>query len=117
MAIPLIAHFRRLYRIEAQTKDLTPQERHQVRQREATPIWVQLAQDAQALKPQLLPHSSLGKAVSYLNNEYQALIGYLDSGVYQIDNNASWKTRCACRPLVGAAGSLSGILRPAGEAR
>ena len=34
-AIPFIAQFRRLYRIEAQTKDLTPQERHQVRQREA----------------------------------------------------------------------------------
>lgn len=86
-AIPFIAQFRRLYRIEAQTKDLPPQERHQVRQREATPIWAQLEQDAQTLKPHLLPHSSLGKAVSYLINEYQALIGYLDSGVYQIDNN------------------------------
>ncbi len=86
-AIPFIAHFRRLYRMEAQTKDLTPQERHQVRQREATPIWAQLEQDAQALKPQLLPNSSLGKAVSYLINEYKALIGYLESGTYQIDNN------------------------------
>jgi transposase len=86
-AIPFIAQFRRLYRIEAQTKDLTPQERHQVRQREAAPIWTQLEKDAQALQPQLLPHSSLGKAVSYLINEYQALIGYLESGTYQIDNN------------------------------
>jgi transposase len=86
-AIPFIAQFRRLYRIEVQTKDLTPQERHQVRQREATPIWVQLEQDALALKPQLLPNSSLGKAVSYLINEYKALIGYLESGTYQIDNN------------------------------
>jgi hypothetical protein len=48
---------------------------------------VQLEQDAQALKPQLLPNSSLGKAVSYLINEYKALIGYLESGTYQIDNN------------------------------
>lgn len=86
-AIPFIAQFRRLYRIEAQTKDLTPPERHQVRQREAAPIWVQLQQDAQALKPQLLPNSSLGKALSYLINEYQALIGYLESGTYLIDNN------------------------------
>lgn len=86
-AIPFIAQFRRLYRIEAQTKDLTPQERHQVRQREATAIWARLEQDAQALRPQLLPKSSLGKAVSYLINEYQALIGYLESGTYQIDNN------------------------------
>jgi transposase len=86
-AIPFITQFRRLYRIEAQTKDLTPQERHQVRQREAAPIWARLEADAQALKPQLLPHSSLGKALSYLINEYQALMGYLESGTYQIDNN------------------------------
>jgi len=86
-AIAFIAQFRRLYRIEAQTKDLTAPERHQVRQREAAPIWTQLQQDAQALKPQLLPKSSLGKAVSYLINEYPALIGYLESGTYLIDNN------------------------------
>jgi transposase len=86
-AIGFIAHLRRLYRIEAQTKDLTPQERHQVRQQEAAPIWVQLLQEAQALKPQLLPQSSLGKALSYLINEYQALIGYLESGAFLIDNN------------------------------
>ena len=35
----------------------------------------------------LLPESRLGKAVSYLLNEYEALIGYLLSGRYQIDNN------------------------------
>lgn len=86
-AIAFIAQFRRLYRIEAQTRDLTPQERHLVRQREAAPIWTQLQQDAQALLPQLLPKSSLGKAVSYLINEYPALIGYLESGTYLIDNN------------------------------
>jgi transposase len=86
-ALPFIIQFRRLYRIEAHTKDLTPQERHQVRQCEATPIWVQMLQDAQTLKPQLLPNSSLAKALSYLINEYQALIGYLECGTYLIDNN------------------------------
>ncbi|MBX3732414.1 MAG: transposase [Verrucomicrobiae bacterium] len=40
-----------------------------------------------ALQPQLLPQSSLGKAVSYLLNEYEALIGYLESGRFEIDNN------------------------------
>jgi transposase len=86
-AIGFIAQFRRLYRIEAQTKNLTPQERHQVRQQEAAPIWGQLRQEAQALQPRLLPQSSLGKAVSYLLNEYPALIGYLESGTFLIDNN------------------------------
>jgi transposase len=86
-AIAFIAQFRRLYRIEHQTKDLAPEERHQIRQQEAAPIWAQLQQEAQALQPRLLPKSSLGKAVSYLLNEYPALIGYLESGTYLIDNN------------------------------
>jgi len=86
-AIGFIAQFRQLYRIERQTTELTPQARHQIRQQEATPIWTQLHQDAQALQPQLLPKSSLGKALSYFLNEYQALTGYLKSGAYLIDNN------------------------------
>lgn len=86
-AIAFIAQFRRLYRIERETKDLAPEERHQIRHKEAAPIWAQLQRDAQALQLQLLPKSSLGKALSYLINEYPALIGYLESGTYLIDNN------------------------------
>jgi transposase len=86
-AIGFIAQFRRLYRIERETQDLAPEERHRIRQEQAAAIWTQLLQDAQALKPQLLPKSSLGKAVSYLINEYPALIGYLESATYCIDNN------------------------------
>ena len=41
----------------------------------------------QFLQPSLLPQSPLGKAVRYLLNEYDALIGYLQSGDLQIDNN------------------------------
>ncbi len=86
-AIGFIALFRRLYQIERETEDLTPGERHQIRQEQAVSIWTQLQQDAQARQPQLLPKSSLGKAVSYFLNEYEALTGYLQSGTYRIDNN------------------------------
>lgn len=86
-AIPFIALFRRLYRLEREAEDLAPEDRHQIRQEQAAPIWVQLQQQALALQPQLLPKSSLGKAVKYLLNEYQALTGYLQDGTYQIDNN------------------------------
>ena len=86
-AISFLAQFRRLYRIEAQTQNSPPEERQGVRQTEAAPIWAQMLSDAQALRPQVLPHSSLGKALGYLINEYPALIGYLESGRYQIDNN------------------------------
>lgn len=86
-AIGFIARFRRLYRIERETQDLTPEHRHQIRQQQAPPIWADLRAQALALQPQLLPQSSLGKAVSYFLNEYEALTGYLASGLYEIDNN------------------------------
>jgi len=86
-AIPFIARFRQLYRIEREARELTPEHRQQLRQQEALPIWEKLQQEAQALQPQLLPKSRLGKAVKYLLNEYTALIGYLQSGTYEIDNN------------------------------
>jgi transposase len=86
-AIWFIGQFRLLYRIERATKHLAPQERHQIRQQQAAAIWAGLKERAQALQPQLLPQSSLGKALSYLIKEYTALIGYLQSGRYEIDNN------------------------------
>jgi len=86
-AIGFIAQFRRLYRLEREAKDLAPEERHRIRQEQAAPIWAQLQEQALAVQPQLLPQSSLGKAVNYLLNEYEALIGYLQSATYQIDNN------------------------------
>jgi hypothetical protein len=86
-AIWFIGQFRQLYRIEREAQALSVEERHQRRQQEAAPIWALLQERAQSLQPQLLPKSSLGKAVSYLINEYQALIGYLAAGHYRIDNN------------------------------
>ena len=86
-AIWFIGQFRHLYRLEREAKDLTPENRHQLRQEKAAPIWVLIRDQAQALQPGLLPQSSLGKAVSYFLNEYAALTGYLASGIYEIDNN------------------------------
>src|SRR5207247_1619903 len=42
---------------------------------------------AEELKTAVLPKSSLGKAVNYFLNEYQALLVYLQSPQFQIDNN------------------------------
>ena len=86
-AIWFIGQFRQLYQIERETKELAPENRHPIRQQRAAPIWELIRQKAQVLQPQLLPKSSLGKAASYFLNEYEALIGYLQSGIFQIDNN------------------------------
>ena len=86
-AIWFIGQFRQLYRIEREAKDFSPAARHELRQQRAPQIWAAIKERAQELQPGLLPQSSLGKAVSYFLNEYEALIGYLQSGSYEIDNN------------------------------
>jgi transposase len=86
-AIPFIAQFRKLYALERQAQNLTPEHRQQLRQQQAAPIWQEMRQQALLLQPQLLPQSSLAKAVNYLVNEYQALTGYLPDPSYRIDNN------------------------------
>ena len=86
-ALWFIAQFRQLYRIEGEARALTPEARHLLRQAQAPLIWAALQERARALQPELLPQSSLGKAVSYFLNEYEPLTGYLQSGTYEIDNN------------------------------
>ena len=59
-----------LYRIERLTREMTPEERHRLRQEHAPAIWESIRLKAQELKPKLLPKSTLGKAVSYFLSEY-----------------------------------------------
>ncbi len=88
-AIWYIAQVRKLYRIESQTKDLTDDQRHEIRQREAPQIWAAMKERTEELRkqPGILPKSNLGKALRYLIHEYLALTGYLQSGRFRIDNN------------------------------
>ncbi len=86
-AVWFIAQFRKLYAIERQAKGLSPQERRALRLKKAAPIWKEMKQKALALQAKTLPGDYMGKALSYFINEYQALVGYLKNGVFEIDNN------------------------------
>jgi transposase len=86
-ALWFIAQIRQLYRIEDEARCLPAAERYQVRQEQAPSIWEKLKEKAQELQPQLLPQSTMGKAVNYFLNEYEALLGYLKDGRFEIDNN------------------------------
>lgn len=86
-AVPFIGLFRQLYGLEREGADRTPEQRHQLREQKAAPLWALIREKATGLQPRLLPQSSLGKAVSYLLNEYGALTGYLQDGRHLIDNN------------------------------
>ena len=82
-----ITQIRSLYRIEEEIRNLPPQERYERRRHLAPRIWEKMKTRADELKPLLLPQSTLGKAMNYFINEYEALKGYLNDGRYEIDNN------------------------------
>ena len=86
-AVWFITQIRALYRIEDELRECSPAERHVGRQEAAPQIWERLKARADELKPQLLPQSTLGKALNYFLNDYDALKGYLRDGRFEIDNN------------------------------
>jgi transposase len=86
-AVWFIAQIGLLYRIEDDTRALTAAARQTRRQQEAPAIWAALKAKAEALQPTVLPKSTMGKALSYFLDEYDALVGYLRDGRFQIDNN------------------------------
>ncbi len=82
-----LALIQKLYRIEAEIKDQPPDERHKVRQQQALPVIDKLHDWLQKGLPHVLPNSVLGRALTYLHNQWPRLIRYLDDGHYPIDNN------------------------------
>ncbi len=86
-AIGFIVQIRQLYRLEEEIRPLDPAERFRIRQEQAPPIWQAMKKQAEEWKPKLLPKSTLGQAVNYFLNDYDALVGYLKDGRFEIDNN------------------------------
>ncbi len=86
-AVWFIHQIRLLYRIEDEVREAAAGERYAFRLKNAPEIWEAMKARAEELRPRLLPQSSLGKAVGYFLDEYDALVGYLRDGRYEIDNN------------------------------
>lgn len=86
-----------LYRIEKQIKGKTPTEIHAIRQEKAKPIIEKLKTWLQETKPGIPPTSLMGKALTYLDNQWPYLTAYLKHGAAAIDNN---KAERAIRPFV-----------------
>jgi hypothetical protein len=86
-AVWFITQIRLLYRIENEIRGLSHPERYEHRLQQAPVIWQTMKAKADELKPLILPKSTLGKAVNYFINEYEALLGYLRDGRCEIDNN------------------------------
>ena len=61
--------------------------RRQIRQQKSEPILQQLKSWLDKTQPHITPQSALGKAISYLSNNWSRLIRYLEGGHLPIDNN------------------------------
>jgi len=92
---------RELYLIEHtlwnREKPLKPEQRVAIRQARSAPLMERFHSWLEALSPQVLPESRLGKAVHYTLGQWPKLTTFLSHGEVPIDNN-----RCenAIRPFV-----------------
>jgi hypothetical protein len=86
-AVWFIGQIRLLYRIEDDAREMTTGARYDFRQQHAPPIWEALKAKAEELQRTALPKSTIGRALGYVLKEYQALVGYLRDGRFEIDNN------------------------------
>jgi transposase len=87
-AAMLLDMFQAIYDIENRAKTLPVAERQHLRDIEARPIWVRmsdyLASDSIS---NVMPKEPLGQAITYLRNQFDHLLVYLDDGLLPIDNN------------------------------
>ena len=87
----------KLYRLEREFKDASPEVRYQARQSRSLPVLAQLEAWMLKYEPLVTPKSALGTAILYMRNLWPQLIRYTERGDLPIDNN-----RCenAIRPFV-----------------
>ncbi len=86
-ALWFISQIRLLYRVEDDARQMAAPDRQALRAQQAPAIWKALKAKAEALRPTVLPQSTMGTAISYFLDEYEALTGYLRDGRFEIDNN------------------------------
>jgi len=92
-----VAWIGKLYLIERACKEKTDDERYRARQDKAAPILAQMRRWLEKTQPRTAPKTALGKALTYLANQWSCLERYVESGAYPIDNN---RAENAIRPFV-----------------
>jgi len=87
----------RLFAIEHDLRDLTPEERCRLRQERSRPVLDELLALLYKLEPNVLPKSALGKAIHYCLNQWDKLQTFMLDGRLEISNN---RIERAIRPFV-----------------
>ena len=93
----MVAMIAKLYLIERSAKDMTPEERREIRQSQAKPLLDKIKSWLDSKAGKVLPKSLLGKAIQYTLNLWPQLIIYVEDGNIPIDNNPAEN---AVRPFV-----------------
>lgn len=88
-ATRMLALIQRLYGVEKRAKEarLAPDAVATLRRAESKPVLAEIGRLLDEYRPNALPKSLLGKAVTYATNQWQALQAYVDDGELDIDNN------------------------------
>lgn len=94
MALALIG---KLYAVERRVQNSTPEERHNLRQQKAVPLLEQLRRWLDKTLHTTLPKGALGKALAYLDKNWDKLTVYTEDSRLNIDNNPAEN---AIRPFV-----------------
>lgn len=99
LAVEGVTLIQRIYRIEKAAREagLGPLQRKALRDKHARPIWIELRCWLDEKRGHAPPQMLVGKAMTYLDNQWPQLIRVLDDGRLEVDNN-----RCenALRPFV-----------------
>ena len=93
----MLALIRKLYAIEKRVRSKPPAEKCLSRQNDARPVMDKMKAWLEKQAPKIAPKSKLGEAIRYMQNQWVYLERYLDSGLVDIDNNASER---AIKPFV-----------------
>jgi len=83
---------RQLYDVEDRACTWSPEARLQLRVAEAIPVLDKIEAYLTGLARNVLPKSSLAKAINYARNQWAALRRYTEDGRLTIDNNVSERT-------------------------
>ncbi len=92
-----VTHIQKLYRVETQISDKTPEEKYALRQSHAVPLLTEFKVWLDKSAQHTNPKSTLGEAVAYTLRQWEKLTTYTQHGQLCIDNNRAER---AVKPFV-----------------
>ena len=87
-----LAFCNKLFEIERELHEVTPEERYKTRLKESKPVIDDFRDWLKYQRPRTLPKSLLGKSINYCLNQWDKLTAFLLDGRLELDNNRSERT-------------------------